>query len=117
MKKADKIAGMDDAWDKDGMLGNDAAYAALADPETQKAIEDALSMQMISIRLPRSVIDTFKALAVLEGIKYQPMMREALIRFANGKARRILMDAAAQQTSQRRQEGPRKASSKTKKAA
>lgn len=97
MKEADKIPGTDEAWESDGLLGNDAAHAVLADPETTKAVEDALAMQMISIRLPKSVIDAFKALATLEGIKYQPMMREALIRFVNGEARRVLMDVAEQQ--------------------
>lgn len=114
MTKADKILGTEEAWDEDGLLGNDAAHAVLASPETHKAVEDALAMQMISIRLPRSVVETFKALATLEGIKYQPMMREALMRFASGEARRVLMDVAAQQ----RKEGAGKSlPPRTKKAA
>lgn len=94
MTKADKIRGTEEAWEKDGQLGNDAAYAAVASPEQQKAVEDTLAMQMISIRLPKSVIEVFKALAELEGVGYQPLMREALMRFADGEARRVLMEVA-----------------------
>lgn len=54
-------------------------------------------MQMISIRLPKSVTEDFKAIAPLEGIGYQPLMREALIRFANGEAKRIMRELAVQQ--------------------
>lgn len=94
MTKADKIRGTEEAWEKDGQLGNDAAYAAVASPEQQSAVEETLAMQMISIRLPKSVIEVFKALASLEGIGYQPLMREALIRFADGEAKRIVMEVA-----------------------
>ncbi|NLC34984.1 MAG: hypothetical protein GX772_00800 [Alcaligenaceae bacterium] len=94
MTKADKIRGTEEAWEKGGQLGNDIEYAAVASPEVHKGVEDALAMQMISIRLPKSVIESFKALAALEGVGYQPLMREALMRFADGEARRVLIEVA-----------------------
>lgn len=101
MGKADKIQGTDEAWERDGQLGNDVEFAELASPELQKAVEETLAMQMISIRLPKPVIETFKALAALKGIGYQPLMREALMRFADGEARRIVQEMAAKHTKEK----------------
>lgn len=94
MSKAKKILGTEDAWET-GKLGNDIEHAELASPEITQAVAETLAMQMISIRLPRTVIDTFKAIAEIEGIGYQPLMREALCRFAEGEAKRIVQDVAA----------------------
>ncbi|TAM89699.1 MAG: hypothetical protein EPN41_03115 [Candidimonas sp.] len=89
MNNATKIPGTIDAWES-GTLGKSREHAKLVDAETRQAIEETLAMQMISIRLPKSVIEDFKALASLEGIGYQPLMREALTRFAHGESRRIM---------------------------
>lgn len=94
MSKAKKILGTDDAWEN-GTLGNDIEHAAVASPELHQRVHEALSMQMISIRLPKSVIEDFKNIAAVEGVGYQPLMREALIRFAECESKRIVRDLAA----------------------
>ncbi len=94
MSKAKKILGTDEAWEN-GELGNDLEHAKVASAAQHQAVEDALAMQMISIRLPKSVIEDFKNLAALEGIGYQPMMREALIRFAECESKRVVRELAA----------------------
>ena len=96
MDAAKKIQGTDDAWEQNGPLGNDEKYAVAASQELHAKVNESLAMQAISIRLPKSVIDVFKALAALEGIGYQPLMREALMRFADGEAKRIVLETAAQ---------------------
>lgn len=96
MSKASKIPSTIEAWE-DGTLGSSKEHAKVASDEIHREIEETLAMQMISIRLPKSVIEDFKAIASLEGIGYQPLMREALIRFANGEAKRIMRELAVQQ--------------------
>jgi uncharacterized protein (DUF4415 family) len=83
-----KIEDTAEAWES-GALGRDPAFARVASPETQKAVDDALGLQAISIRLDKSLIDDFKTIAKIHGIGYQPLMREALKRFAESEYKRI----------------------------
>jgi hypothetical protein len=90
-----KKPGSAQAWDS-GELGEDKSSAKVASAETTRAINDALGLQMISIRLPKSVIEDFKVIAQIEGVGYQPLMRTALIRFAECEAKRVMREYAAQ---------------------
>jgi predicted DNA binding CopG/RHH family protein len=75
-----KIAGTDEAWES-RELGADQASAKVAGAEHAAALEDALGLQSISIRLPRQLIETYKLIASHHGIGYQPLMRDILQRF------------------------------------
>ena len=75
-----KIAGTDEAWDS-RELGADQASATVASAEHAVALDDALGLQSISIRLPRQLIETYKLIASHHGIGYQPLMRDILQRF------------------------------------
>lgn len=94
MTKAKK-PGTAEAWEK-GELGENAGSAKVASADTTRAINDALGLQMISIRLPKSVIEDFKVIAQIEGVGYQPLMRIALTRFAECEAKRVMREYAAQ---------------------
>ena len=94
MTKAKK-PGSAEAWGS-GELGEDASSVKVASAETTRAINDALGLQMISIRLPKSVIEDFKVIAQIEGVGYQPLMRTALVRFAECEAKRVMREYAAQ---------------------
>lgn len=94
MKKQTKIQSTTEAWET-GKLGENLASARIAPPELSAEIDASLGMQMISIRLPKSVIEDFKVMAQIEGIGYQPLMRTALIRFAECEAKRVMRDYAA----------------------
>lgn len=94
MTKAKK-PGTPEAWES-GALGESASSAKVAPAERTQAINDALGMQMISIRLPKSVIEDFKVIAQIEGMGYQPLMRTALTRFAECEAKRVMREYAAQ---------------------
>ncbi|MFA5662415.1 hypothetical protein [Castellaniella sp.] len=96
MGTAKKIQGSEEAWD-DRTLGASEEHAELAPKELQQQVEEALAMQMISIRLPKQVVTLFKALAEIQGVGYQPMMREALTRFAEGEARHLVMELASRE--------------------
>lgn len=45
-------------------------------------MDDALGLQMISIRLQKELIEQLKFIAEHHGIGYQPMMRGILLRWA-----------------------------------
>lgn len=75
-----KIIGTDEAWDT-RELGASEEHAAVAGPEHLSALSDALSMQSISIRLPKEMIDAYKLIAAHHGVGYQPLMRDILQRF------------------------------------
>lgn len=100
MTKAKK-PGTAEAWDS-GELGENAESARAASADTTQAINDALGLQMISIRLPKSVIEDFKVIAQIEGVGYQPLMRTALVRFAECEAKRVMREYAAQRESEKK---------------
>ncbi|MFC4299922.1 hypothetical protein ACFO0J_17915 [Castellaniella hirudinis] len=108
MSTAKKIPGTETAWD-DRTLGASEEHAALAPQDLQQQVEETLAMQMISIRLPKHIITLFKALAQIEGIGYQPLMREALTRFAEGEARHVVMQMAREDKQQRKERTSKKA--------
>lgn len=87
MKKG-KIAGTTEAWES-GALGRDAAHAVPVSTELVNEIDDALGLQMISIRLPKELIEEFKMVAQYHNVGYQPLMRDALKRFASAEIKKI----------------------------
>lgn len=87
MSNAKKIRGTVEAWER-GELGNDEAHA-VAVPEATAELDQALGLQAVSIRLQKSLIDDFRFLADVHGMGYQPLMREALRRFAEAEIKRL----------------------------
>ena len=90
-----KIAATDEAWDK-GELGESEAHVKKLDDDIEAQIDEALGLQPISIRLQKSLIEDFKMVATLNGIGYQPLMRQVLKRFVESEKKRILMEKAAE---------------------
>ncbi len=60
-------------------------------------------MQMISIRLPSTLIDDLKNIGEVEGIGYQALAREVLQRFVDAENRRKFNDVVAQKRELQRQ--------------
>jgi predicted DNA binding CopG/RHH family protein len=60
--------------------------------EEAQAIDDALGLQMISIRLQRSLLNNLKLIADHHGIGYQPLIRDLLNRFAKAEMKQILSE-------------------------
>lgn len=87
------IHGTVDAWES-GQLGTDKKHAKRAPVELEQAVDEAIAMQAISIRLPRGMIEVYKDLARVHGVGYQPLMRDALCRFAEAEMKRLLSGAA-----------------------
>jgi hypothetical protein len=109
MSNTRSIPGTDEAWDE-GLLGRDMEFARVTDAESTAHIDDSLDLQLISIRLPKSLIEDFKDLAQLHGLGYQPLMRKALQRFAEGEKKMVLQDAAREHLrGERQRQAERKA--------
>jgi len=91
MSKHEKIQTSDEAWDA-GELGENFEHAEVLKDDIESLIDEALELQSISIRLQKSLIDDFKAIASLNGIGYQPLMRQVLNRFADCEKKKILRE-------------------------
>ena len=92
----DKIPASDEAWET-GRLGDDPKSAEVYAADIQPQIDEALAMKPISIRLPASLVDTFKLLGEVHGLGYQPLMRRVLMRFAESEMKHLLRDYVARQ--------------------
>lgn len=82
MKNAlEKIDSTPEAWES-RQLGADESTVRRSSPESEAALDAALGLQLISIRLPKQLIDVYKLIAAHHGVGYQPLMRDILQRFA-----------------------------------
>jgi len=90
MTKQVMIKGTTESWEN-GKLGKDEDYAEPAGLDVELALDEALELKPISIRMPKSLIASLKMIAGYHGIGYQPLMRDALTRFARAEVRDILI--------------------------
>jgi uncharacterized protein (DUF4415 family) len=90
------IPDTEEAWSS-GELGREEEYAAVApDENVDVIINEHLGLQLISIRLEKSLIEDYKLIAKMNGLGYQPLMRQILKRFADSEKNRILREVAAE---------------------
>lgn len=92
---ATKIQGTEEAWDS-GALGADEAHIALA-PDDEHLIDEAMELHPISIRLQKGLLENLKAIAQLNGIGYQPLVRQVLTRFVECELKNMLASRLAEQ--------------------
>ncbi|WP_300754570.1 hypothetical protein [Janthinobacterium sp.] len=93
MKNKELINGTVEAWEN-GELGREIDHAAPVAIELEQQIDDALGMQMISIRLPKELIEEYKMIAQVHKLGYQPLMRDALKRFAEAELKKLAVQYA-----------------------
>lgn len=72
-------------WE-DGELGRSEEHVAVSTTD----VDDALGMQMISIRLQKRLLGDLKKIADHHGIGYQPMIRDLLNRFVHSEMKQLL---------------------------
>jgi len=89
-----KIYDTEEAWET-RQLGAEEAYVAVVE-QNDAAIDAALELQPISIRLHKSLIEDFKIIAGMSGLGYQTLMRQVLNRFADCEKKRILRELASE---------------------
>jgi uncharacterized protein (DUF4415 family) len=89
-----------EAWES-GALRQSHEYAKVAPSKLASEIDDALGLQMISIRLDKELIDMFKLLGSKYQMGYQPLMREALKRFVDGELKMVALETLQKQSAAR----------------
>lgn len=83
-----------DAWE-DGKLGRDEKFVKVAEAAEGDAVDEALGLKLISIRLPKKLINQFKLIGHFHGVGYQPLMRDIMERYARNEIMAILEEQAA----------------------
>ena len=118
MKEIAKIEGTAEAWEN-RELGCDETFAQLSKltESDQNAIDEALDLQMISIRLQKGLLESLKAIASLNGIGYQPLIKQVLQRFVDGEMKMIAMEYAKQLEAQRKEFAQKEVPKKDEKTA
>jgi predicted DNA binding CopG/RHH family protein len=91
MRQKVKIPSSDEAWDE-GSLGRDDEFVRKAEDKIEDKIDEAVELQLISIRLQKSLIEDFKMIAKMNGLGYQTLMRQILKRFADCEKKQILRE-------------------------
>jgi hypothetical protein len=99
-QRVTEIANTPTSWES-GKLGRDKTYAVAASKELGDQMDDALGLQIISIRLDKELIDTFKLLGDKYQMAYQPLMREALKRFVDDELKIVAFEALQHQSAAR----------------
>ena len=84
-----KVESAQQAWDE-RRLGASDAHVDVASAEHDVALDEALGMQLISIRVPKQMIAQYKLIAHFHGVGYQPLMRDVMARFIPGAITEIL---------------------------
>jgi predicted DNA binding CopG/RHH family protein len=86
-----RIESTDEAWE-DGTLGRSQEHARRVARPHDEQLDEGLGLQMISIRLPKTLIEELKAIGQSQGLGYQPLVRQVLTRFAHSELKRIAME-------------------------
>lgn len=63
--------------------------------DKEDSIDKSLGLKMISIRLQNGLIDDLKAIGQLDGIGYQPLIKQVLTRFVTVEKKKRHNDAVA----------------------
>ena len=84
-----RIKDTTEAWESRA-LGADESYVQVADEAHEVALDEALDLQSISIRLPKQLIKQYKLIAHFHGVGYQPLMRDVMARFVPNALKEIL---------------------------
>lgn len=85
-------------------VGTSEQFVAAASPAQEKAVDEALGLLPISIRLQKDLLDKLKSLALLNGLGYQPLIRQVLTRWVDCELKSMLNDRVAKERSRANQE-------------
>lgn len=87
-KDVEKFDKDNELWDSK-QLGASSEHAVPATEEDEKALDDAMGLQLLSFRIQKSIIEQLKQLSKLEGIGYQPLMRKVLTEYVRENEHRL----------------------------
>ena len=98
------ITATDEAWE-DGLLGTDEQFVAVADTNTETAIDDAAGTQLISIRISKAMLNDLKVIAAHnKGIGYQTLMKQVMQRFIDCEKKQFWNEYVAEKIKEQSQE-------------
>lgn len=86
--EADKFDADNELWESK-QLGSSMEHAKRADPEQQKALDEATGLQLFTFRIHKHVIEQLKQLAKLEDMGYQPFMRRVITDYVQANAHKL----------------------------
>ena len=89
MTRSEKVKVSVDAWES-GKLGQDERFVKVADVAEGDAVDEALGLKLISIRLPKKLISQLKLIGHFHSVGYQPLIRDILGRYAGSEILNIL---------------------------
>lgn len=95
MKKTPKVSPEAACLWESGELGNSEEHVVVLGSDHTREVDEALAMQMISIRLPKDLIEGMKFIANREGLGYQPLIRRVLQRFSEAEFKSIAAEMLA----------------------
>lgn len=106
----DKILDTVEAWEA-GNLGQSEEHAVVYKPTAEETalVDEAFGLKAISIRLEKDLIEDFKKIGEYHGVGYQPLMRQALHRFAQHEMKRIAIELMEQRKLEQEQQRQKKA--------
>lgn len=90
-----KIQGTEEAWET-GLLGQDEKFVKKSKltVDEKQALDEALELKSISIRMPNSLIDSLKDIAEINGLGYQTLIKQILNRFVEAEMKQALREKA-----------------------
>lgn len=91
MSTTDKVSASECDWES-GKLGREEQYVRRASRDKEVSLDEALNLQMISIRLQHQLIEDLKFIAKANGVGYQPLIRDILQRFVVGEVKAIVRE-------------------------
>jgi len=115
------ISAVDDAWDDDAIGDIDEGPLTVASADASARIDSASGTQLVSIRMQKSMIDAFKAIAAAnKNIGYQTLIKQILQRFVDSEMKRVWSEHLAELSESASKENPQdkpRAKERQKKAA
>ncbi len=98
IKEIEALVADHEKWDDH--VGLPEYSVALSDGEC-RVIDEGFGFRAISLRLDKTLINQFKELARLDGIGYQPLMRDVLTEYAKANDHRLIALLPASEAAQR----------------
>ena len=81
-----------DEWGPSGKYGNDEKFVTAGKADSK--LDEKLGLDPISIRFPKELVRDLKAIAQVNGMRYQPLIREVCKRFVESEKRALRADMA-----------------------
>ncbi|EHK90613.1 hypothetical protein [Aggregatibacter actinomycetemcomitans] len=77
------MSNLTEQWEN-GTLGRDEKFVKKSG-RTRQDLDEKLALQPISIRLPKELIQDLKDIAQINGLGYQPLIKQILNRFVDAE--------------------------------